>query len=725
MPTKNIYLFVAYVLVLVMSTTTFSKAQEKLFEIDTNYSEKKDFDNYLFLLEDKNSSYTIEEVIQQEKNFLERQQIKQLNKDNVYWGKISIKNTLPSNEWILRVGRGNSKVEVYIQNPQGKIKKVLTGRYVRFSKKSIPEPKNDDVFLRLAQNDIYTLYIRAETTDQRKPNFKLKFFSTQEYYQASRDRNLLQGIFQGLVWVMLLYNLLIFITSKDKTYLYYSIYLFSISLYTLYFQGYLIEYFIPENPEWESYVWLFSININSALYFLFTISFLESKNRFPRLHKILVAVTIFRITMAFILMIWWHFTWDFQTINQVTIYNSFAEAIIITILYISLLIKQDVIIRYFIVGSVSLNLGAIIGILFYGYSLDVFAVIYEIGVLGEILSFSLGLGYKIQLTERATRTAQDKLILQLKENQSFREKVNAELEQKVIERTQEIQEQKERIEEQNNEITSSINYAQRIQDAILPNIDDIQKYFPESFVLFRPRDIVSGDFYWFASTESKAIYEEKHNFHTSEKIFKGFDSEKIIIAAVDCTGHGVPGAFMSMVGDGLLKQIVHEHEVHQPHKILQEVDTGISLALKREEANNQDGMDGAICTIDLENRLLHFSGARNPLIYIQNNELYKVTSARKSLGGISSRDFEGFKQTSISLDTPSTFYIFSDGFQDQFGGKNKRKFNRNNFYKLLLEIHQEPFLKQKEILNQKLENWMQAGEEEQIDDILVIGFKIS
>jgi len=278
------------------------------------------------------------------------------------------------------------------------------------------------------------------------------------------------------------------------------------------------------------------------------------------------------------------------------------------------------------------------------------------------------------------------------------------------------------VEEQRDEILSSIQYAQRIQSSILPREEYFQSLLPEYFVFFKPRDVVSGDFYWLTKIEERAIFEEAITKSGSRKILKEVMPEKIILAAIDCTGHGVPGAFMSMVGNDLLNSIVKDKHVFQADKILKQLHKEVRQALQQKETQTNDGMDMALVSIDLENKILEFSGAKNPLIYIQNGELQKIKGDIFGIGGEQREIERVFKLHKIDISQPTTFYLFSDGFQDQFGGEQGRKFMTKRFRKLLFKIHQKPMQEQKQILENTLQKWM--GKENQIDDILVIGVRV-
>ncbi len=285
------------------------------------------------------------------------------------------------------------------------------------------------------------------------------------------------------------------------------------------------------------------------------------------------------------------------------------------------------------------------------------------------------------------------------------EKLSAQLEEKVIERTKEVTTQKEEIEKQNNNIKSSINYAHRIQKAILPPNEFIKEVLPESFIVYKPRDIVSGDFYFLEEIKTK-------NHHLK------------IIAAVDCTGHGVPGALMSMIGDTLLRKIISDKRIFEPDKILNELNLGIREALKQDITENRDGMDLALCVIDCRENIVHYAGASNPLVYVKNGEMEVIKADKKHIGGLQKGINKSFTRHSVIFDSPMTFYIYTDGFQDQFGGPDGQKYMAKRLRRLLHE-HSHLSLGQQGVeLENTLERWM--GETHpQIDDVLVIGFRVA
>lgn len=280
------------------------------------------------------------------------------------------------------------------------------------------------------------------------------------------------------------------------------------------------------------------------------------------------------------------------------------------------------------------------------------------------------------------------------------------LTQQVEERTSELREEKEKVEDQkkvievaNKNITDSINYAQKIQEAILPKGNKLGEYEDSLGVLYLPKDVVSGDFYWY------------------DKL-----GDKIIIAAADCTGHGVPGAFMSMIGVNNLNQIILENKETNPSNILAQLNVAIKKVLRQEDigSESKDGMDISICTFDTKNNIVQYAGAFRPLIYMRNNELVEIKGSRNPIGGNAPSEFV-YELNEFEYKKEDVFYMFSDGYPDQFGGPKGKKFMNKKLKKIFIEHHKAKPQKQREILKKEFYKWM--GEEEQVDDILVMCMK--
>jgi len=289
------------------------------------------------------------------------------------------------------------------------------------------------------------------------------------------------------------------------------------------------------------------------------------------------------------------------------------------------------------------------------------------------------------------------------------------LDKKVKERTAQVVAQKEEIEAQRDEIEKhrdqlaeqqkhimdSITYAKRLQYAILPTDENIKELFSEFFIVFHPKDIVSGDIYWFNQLNGKRYF-----------------------SAVDCTGHGVPGALVSMVGHNWLDYALKDLKLERPVDILGALNTGVTSTFKEKDEDGavKDGMDIALCCVDYDNMKLQFAGAYNPAIIVRNGELIQLKGDKCPIGAFSRRAVAGYTHQEIDIQKGDMVYVFSDGYADQFGGDDGRKFLMANFKKLLLEVHALPVEQQKDTLEQTFFDWMKY--ENQLDDILVVGVRI-
>ncbi len=261
----------------------------------------------------------------------------------------------------------------------------------------------------------------------------------------------------------------------------------------------------------------------------------------------------------------------------------------------------------------------------------------------------------------------------------------------------------ELISEKNFQILENINYARRIQDSILIPEHEIRKHLPEAFVYYQPKEIVSGDFYWFSK-----------------------QGDEYILAAIDCSGHGVPGAFMSLIGYTLLNEIVNEKHITKPDRVLKHLHVGVMAALHNagSDTSDDDGMDMSLCTINTRLKRFQFAGAKNHLYVLQGDKLKVLKANHHTVGGRPMREDIKVEFTSYDFmyDENTSIYMLSDGYFDQFGGIEDTKFNSKRFKKLLIDNRERPMEEQKEIIRNTLMEW--KGTREQVDDILVLGVKL-
>lgn len=297
------------------------------------------------------------------------------------------------------------------------------------------------------------------------------------------------------------------------------------------------------------------------------------------------------------------------------------------------------------------------------------------------------------------------VVVKLRERQLRQRQIY--LEGVVDERTEElrleketVEEQKEEIEQKNHHITSSINYSKKIQDSILPPKEMINEFLPKNFVYFKPRDIVSGDFYWIHRHGNKVLY-----------------------AAADCTGHGVPGAFMSMIGTTLLNKIVGEYKIFEPAKILDKLSEEIVKTLRQDQGKSvKDGMDIAIVAIDYDMHQLEFAGAYNPLYIVRGGELTELEADVIAIGKSFTGEVKHYTNKTYQLQAGDSLFTFSDGFPDQFGGPKGKKFLYKRFRKLAIELAGMPIEQREGRLDEVMTKWM--GERNQLDDMIIFGVEI-
>jgi PAS domain S-box-containing protein len=275
-----------------------------------------------------------------------------------------------------------------------------------------------------------------------------------------------------------------------------------------------------------------------------------------------------------------------------------------------------------------------------------------------------------------------------------------------------IKKQSDIIEQKNKDLIDSITYAKNIQQAILPSMSSMQQAFPEMFVVYIPKDIVSGDFYWYTSVKASK---------TTEFVTAG--SPLDAIAVVDCTGHGVPGAFMSLVGYTLLNQTISLAEVNTPAHVLDYMSHGLLATLnkKQEEIAINDGMDMSVCVFNKQTMKLHYAGANHVMYHIRNNITTSYDGDKQAIGLQSVDNYKPYTNHEISIQKGDVIYMFTDGFEDQFGGEKGKKYRSAHFREFLESIHINPMSKQKTLLENEFFTW--KGKHEQLDDVQVIGIR--
>jgi serine phosphatase RsbU (regulator of sigma subunit) len=715
---RNIFLF------LFLFTVLENSSAQKVLKIKSIEQANEQIENYINIYVDTTNALDLSQILnKKEENLFSplKQFTEKRSSKNTYWLNFSIDNNL---EIDYPIGLSfppllDHFVDIYI----------FTDSTIHAQKTGflIDANKNNEIItfsniIQIPKAKRAEFYLKIKNIYYESPGFSIRFVNLGKAIKQNSLLMSFDGYAFGMMFLMIMYGLFLFFFKKDKLYLYYSVYIILLAAWYFFITAYGYRLF-PELPRkiypyGNPFIFLgFVFYIQFLRLFISTSQILPRWDKFLKIFQILLAIESIRIPIFLYFF--------YAVILNMIIQNILGGILLICSIFLviklfSLKSKLTNIVAF---GSSFLFLGLLLGIILKLSINDNSFISNKLGILAELLVFTYGITFRYALIEAEKQKFKEQLIVQLSENAKLHEKVNRELADKVKERTIEIEEQrdvvisqKNRIEKINTEITDSINYAKYIQSSILPKTEQLESYLGEHFVLYKPKDIVSGDFYWISNIDNKTI-----------------------IAAVDCTGHGVPGAFMSMLGIALLNEIVNKEYITHPGVILRRLRKEVihSLQQKGERGEQKDGMDIALCTLDFVNMKLQFAGANNPLYLIRNSNLEKVGVCRCELSrddrlyeikgdlmpiGIHDR-MDNFTLHEIEIYKGDSFYLFTDGYPDQFGGPNYKKFGYRQFRELLLKSHSKTMPDQKTSLEKVFNEWM--GINSQIDDILVVGFRIN
>lgn len=343
--------------------------------------------------------------------------------------------------------------------------------------------------------------------------------------------------------------------------------------------------------------------------------------------------------------------------------------------------------------------------------------------------------------KRLNTTLQDQKEELISQNQEINEK-NEEImtfseqmkqhNEEILAINEDLENQKRLIEQKSDALLASINYAKRIQEAVFGDAEEIKAHFPNSFLFYKPKDVVSGDFYWFSSliensdfistANPKFTRIQKGSLNFSDLDFQQ-QTYKIIVVA-DCTGHGVPGAFMTVLGLNLIEDLVYNQNIINPAQLLSEMDKKLIQTLQKQHKSEKinDGMDLAIVVIDENNKRILYSGAKNPVYFLHKHDLKTLKPSIFPVGSTQFKQGKTFKNIEVSYDIGDSLYLFSDGFQDQFGGKNDTKYMKKRFREFISQVSVLPFKAQYKRVEDEFNNW--KGEKKQTDDVILLGLKL-
>lgn len=715
--------FIAFILVSVLS---FAQSTGEWVTIPNDSATIVRIDNHAQILSDPDGNLTIDDVVKGNKEFIPLHS-KEVEYDNaVQWIRFSIVNHGRFEEYKLGVAY-TDKVTLYRPDYRGGFTEEESGDLLGLSER--PVKNGQMVFLRLmpVTTDTSTFYLRLQSRSAISSQFRkqainsLTIYSEKGYDERFNDPKIFQALFYGALLIMIFYNFFIFISLRSKEYIYYVGYLVGIAMFFGSNAGYLMELILPEHPRADLLFRFISTPIVMMFYLQFSQAYLNTKKHAVKIHKVLNAIKgLFALAIGLIVIggLW---KWG----RSVAILGAIISYVIIFILAIKETRRGYSPARYFLAANLVLIIGAVVFAVprLSGAVLNPITQYgVQLGVVLEVSLFSIGLADRINVARKEVAAQKlAKVELQRKqevEKQQLIEEKNRELEHKVIERTKEIEAQKEQLAEKNKDITDSINYASRIQRAILPNNSFIADNLPESFVLFKPKDIVSGDFYWMDRVD-----------------------DKVFFAAADCTGHGVPGAMVSVVGRNGLNKVFREMKIESPAKMLDELTDIVIQTFEQSDSEVMDGMDIALCAWDKTKNTITYAGANNPLwivsesqVYLDDGaavepglepenglpDLYEIKANKQPIGKFADR--APFNEHTVQLSKGDTVYIFSDGYPDQFGGPKGKKFKYKAFKKLLRGLHLKSMQEQHAAINITFEKW--KGEHDQIDDVCVFGVRV-
>jgi len=652
------------------------------------------------------------------------------------WLKIKTVNRISENRnYILNLPEmtGTDSANFFLSHPSGAIIEKRSGVLIPIDERDFIYKDWHAASLPLNQGAEQVFYIRWKAESAIGAPM-MSLIAQETIVKHDRIERMVLFALIGMMTIISCFFIILFFALRDRQYIYFAFYILTFASFLFVAQGYLGEFLWKENVFKSVLIsesQTFTLSLVTIFFLLFGISYLELKQRLSGWYWSVVVLLGLVGIRVIIMLLGSIFNFDIEGLFEGVVVLIWAFSVAIIPLFL-LVVPSILRIRagftpgwYFLIANLVLIPLSIISISQLSFSLSVLTInesvllrilqvsgVFVAAIL-QILIFSMGLAGKLRQDAQEKKMAQKRIIHQLQENEKLKDKVNRELEQKVQERTREISEQKEEIKSQRDEIEAqrdllftqkkeiidSIGYAQRIQAAILPHKAYLDRVIPDYFILFKPRDIVSGDFYWIKELGSS-----------------------LVIVAADCTGHGVPGAFMSMLGITLLNELFVEGRSNLPGEILGELRTKVKAMLVQEGniRDQKDGMDMAIAIINQEKKELQFAGAYNPLYLIRGSELIELKGDKQPIG-IHWEETE-FRNQVVELKENDSVYVFSDGYVDQYGGDHRKKFKTQKFKELLLSVQSEPMEKQKLLIEETFELW--RGNREQIDDVCVVGVRV-
>lgn len=554
----------------------------------------------------------------------------------------------------------------------------------------------------------------------------LRLWRPEAFLQRDNVEQSILGTYYGMLIIVFVIYAFFWLGLRDRSFLFYILYVAALFFFQYSIDGLAFQYAWPNNTWLGNHAIVITASLAVIGVLAYAQSFLNLKEKLPRINKLFwVLMAIVGIGVILGISSGSVYALSFPWANITSLFATLA--VLITVLY-GRAKKMDIS-PFFALAFVFLVLGGVVFILGNTNVIphSVFteqAIKFGSGL--EVIFLSITMAQKFRDIQQAKEKATAQMLDVVRENERIVKEQNVMLEQKVTERTAELNRQKETLAEINKDLTDSINYAQRIQGAILPGEEFVANLLPYSFVLYLPKDIISGDFYWMG----------QHHDH-------------VLFCAADCTGHGVPGALMSMIGNSLFNEVASDHDVTKPGQILDDVREGVIHAMGQAGGQNarKDGMDAGLCSLNKATGALYFAGANNPMYIVrlsdvplttpdgspvearvqeeESGTLYEIKGHKQPLGS-HSEPLQPYPSHEVQLHKGDRVYLLSDGYADQFGGKSDgvrkaggKKFMYRPLKRLLINSATLPLPDQHKLLHDTHMQW--KGDLEQIDDICILG----
>ncbi len=732
-----------------MALQTLAQTPQVLEQEVSSYFLTKD---KLYYFEDPQGQFSFEQVRQKSFKPVTQNANSFGVSSSVFWLRFELKNTIPSSEqspWLMELAHPLlDNIEFYIPQKQG-WKKMVLGDHLPFSQRPI-HSRHFVVPLKFTNQATQTYYLRLQSTSSIQAPITIyrpeAFYTKQNYEQA------ILSMYYGILLVMSIYNLFLFFSLKSRPYFLYSFALFFGILANISIKGQAFQFLWPHSVWFASIAITLLTAIFQGVFLWYTDSFLNLKKYAPKLRKVFFVLIAFSLAMGLTSFV------SIRVSTQLSIMVNIINMPFIIAAGIVSYRKGMVAARFFILAWVLFALGifmnalTLVGVLPFNFFTK---HMMDVGGALNVVLLSLALADSYQQFKREKEAAQQKML-------EVQQEANEQLEQKVKERTKELQSknnevltQNEELQQQQEEIIAqnefiaetnsklkresnktkeSIQAARTIQNAILPDTERMRDLLGhQHFVLYQPKDIVSGDFYWISQIKPKFKIEDLWQTDqpkTEEEAILQLTTKTLnaktvtFVAVVDCTGHGVPGAFMSMIGNALLNEIINESLILETDQILTRLNEKLNKELKQSDKGNvNQGMDVCLCKLEKNkdgSTKVYFTGAKRPLYYINQAGFHELRGDRISIGGYDNTNTKFTVQT-ITLQPGTMLYLTTDGLVDSPNPRRK-SFGTLRFRKLMEACASLPISQQEQTFTQALEDYRQGTE--QRDDITVLGFRI-